>query len=80
MTDDYRDGFHIFSAEWTENEIVFYVDGREIRRHTTTYSNHPMQVYLSTAIMKEATEEELLKDVDGKAMEVEYVRVYQRKK
>ena len=80
MTDDYRYGFHIFSAEWTENEIVFYVDGREVRRHATTYSNHPMQVYLSTAIMKEATEEELLKDVDGKAMEVEYVRVYQRKK
>ena len=80
MTDDYRDEFHVFSAEWTENEIVFYVDGREIRRHATTYSNHPMQVYLSTAIMKEATEEELLKDVDGKAMEVEYVRVYQRKK
>ncbi len=80
MTDDYRDGFHIFSAEWTETEIVFYVDGREIRRHATTYSNHPMQVYLSTAIMKDATEEELLKDVDGSAMEVEYVRVYQRKK
>ena len=80
LTDDYREDFHIFSAEWTETEIVFYVDGREIRRHATTYSNHPMQVYLSTAIMKEATEEELLKDVHGKAMEVEYVRVYQRKK
>ena len=80
MTDDYRDDYHIFALEWTEDCMIWYVDGREIRRSTTTYSNHPMQVYLSTAIMKGATEEELLKDVDGSAMEVEYVRVYQRKK
>ncbi|MBQ2967199.1 MAG: S-layer homology domain-containing protein [Clostridia bacterium] len=78
MPEDFREDYHIFAAEWTPEEIVFYVDGREIRRHKTTYSNHPMQVYLSTAIMNEATEEELLKDADGTAMEVEYVRVYQR--
>ena len=80
MTDDYRKGYHIFALEWTEDEMIWYVDGREIRRRSTTYSDQPMQVYLSTAIMNDSTEEELLKDVDGSAMEVEYVRVYQRKK
>ena len=80
MTDNYSDGYHIFALEWTEDALIWYVDGREIRRRATTYSNQPMQVYLSTAIMKDATEEELLKDVDGSAMEVEYVRVYQRNK
>ena len=77
--EDLREGFHTYSLEWTESELIWYFDGREVRRETHTHANSPSYVYLSTAIMNGADFDILNRDADGTSMDVEYVRVYQRK-
>lgn len=79
VCEDLRDGFHTYALEWTESELIWYFDGREVRRESHTHATNPMQVYLSTAIMNDADVSVLEKDADGTSMDVEYVRVYQRK-
>lgn len=70
------DEFHIYGFQWSEKELVWYFDGHEIRREANTIAHRPAPVWLSSAIMKWAGE--VTDKIDGTAMEVDYVRVYQR--
>jgi beta-glucanase (GH16 family) len=69
-------GFHIFGLQWSEQELVFYLDGREIRREKNEFCRSPAPVWLSEAIIPWAGE--VTDAIDGTAMDVDYVRVYRR--
>ncbi len=70
-------GYHTFGLEWTPEEYVFYVDGKETWRTKEAVSNIPQYMILSTElsgwggdITKEKLPDKVLFD---------YVRVYKRK-
>jgi beta-glucanase (GH16 family) len=72
------DDFHVIAMEWNEKELIFYFDGREIRRLPNIDSHRPISVWFSTYIADwcggKAT-----RAVDGSFMEVDWVRVWQKK-
>jgi beta-glucanase (GH16 family) len=66
--------FHTYGLEWNEKELVFYFDGKEIRREKNGFCFSPSPVWLSLAIIPWAGT--VTKAIDGTRMEVDYVRVY----
>ena len=74
---DFSQDFHILGLEWTPEEFVFFLDGREIRRSKNEFSFSPANLLLSMAIIKWAGE--ITDAIDGTYMEVDYVRVYEAK-
>ncbi len=68
--------FHTYSALWTPDEIIFYFDGKEIRREQNGFSHSPSPVWLSLAIAKWAGP--ITDAIDGTFMEIDYVRVWQQ--
>jgi beta-glucanase (GH16 family) len=75
---DFARDFHIYGLEWNEKELVFYLDGKEIRREKNEFCFSPAPIWLSLAIIPWAGE--ITDSIDGTRMEVDYVRVYKRKK
>jgi beta-glucanase (GH16 family) len=71
------DDFHVIAMEWNEKELIYYFDGREIRRLPNIDSHRPISVWFSTYIANwcggKAT-----RAVDGSFMEVDWVRVWQK--
>ena len=74
---DLSQEFHVYALEWTERELLWYFDGKEIRRETNSICHREAPVLLSSAIMKWAGP--VTDKIDGTAMEVDYVRVYQKR-
>jgi beta-glucanase (GH16 family) len=68
---------HIYGLLWTPEELVFYFDGREIRREKNEFAHSPTPVWLSLAIFHWSGP--ITDAIDGTFMEVDYVRVWQRK-
>lgn len=69
--------FHVYALEWTTNELIWFFDGKEIRRETNSICHKPAPVWLSSAIIKWAGA--VTEKIDGTAMEVDYVRVYRKR-
>jgi beta-glucanase (GH16 family) len=67
--------FHTFGLLWTETELVYYFDGKVIRRLPHDNARGPASLRFSTAIMKWAGD--ITDKIHNTAMEVDYVRVYQ---
>lgn len=70
--------YHVYGLDWSKEELVFYFDGKEIRRVKNDFCYSPSPVWLSEAIISwsgSIKEEQL----NGSAMEVDYVRVYEKK-
>lgn len=61
---------------WTEKELVWFFNGREIRREPNTFCHRPSPVWLSSAVFRWAGE--VTDKIDGTQMEVDYVRVYSK--
>ncbi len=80
VTDDVNFGeeYHTLGLEWNEEELIFFLDGEEIRRSKNEFCHYPAPVWLSLAIIKwdGPLDEEHL---DGTSMEVDYVRIYKEK-
>lgn len=74
---DFARGFHTFGLEWTEKELVFYFNGKPIRREHNDFCHSPAPIWLSLAIIKWAGP--VTDAIDGTFMEVDHVRVYERK-
>lgn len=68
--------FHVYGLLWNVDELVWFFEGREIRREPNTICHGEAPVWFSSAVMKWAGE--VTDKIDGTAMEVDYVRVYQR--
>ncbi|MCL7765098.1 family 16 glycosylhydrolase [Polaribacter sp. Z014] len=88
---DPRDDFHIYGCEVNEKEIIWFVDGVEIGRKANEFWHRPMNVALSLGIRnpytifkcngfavppKPSLEEQ---KKFPSAMEVDYVRVWEKK-
>jgi len=67
---------HVHGLQWTKDELIWYFDGKEIRREKNTICHRPAPVWLSLAIMNWAGP--VTDAVDGTSMDVDYVRVYER--
>ena len=74
---DFSKDYHLFGVEWTKDELVYYVDRKEIRRIKNEWCFVPARIFLSLAIARWAGE--VNEKVNGTFMEVDYVRVYNRK-
>ena len=69
--------YHTYGLEWSEDELVFYFDCKEFRREKNTFCWSPSPIWLSLAIIPGAGN--VTDTIDGTQMEVDYVRVYQKK-
>lgn len=69
--------FHNYALHWTDTELIYYFDGEEIARKVNYGSDTEMWPYFSTAVLNWAGK--INDEADGKAMEVEWVRIYQEK-
>jgi len=69
------DEFHTYGFEWNKDELIWYFDGKEIRREENTICHREAPVWLSLAIMDWAGP--VTDAVDGTSMKVDYVRVFQ---
>jgi hypothetical protein len=69
---DFARDFHTYGLEWSEKELVFYVDGKEIRREKNAFCHSPSPIWLSLAIIPWAGK--ITDSIHGTFMEVDYVR------
>lgn len=72
---DFSKEFHTYGLEWTEKELVFYFDGKEIRRTKNEFCHSEAPIFLSLALIK--WHGTLRDDLDGKSMKVDYVKYYE---
>ena len=73
---DLGHSFHVYGLEWNEKELIYYFDGQEIRRIENEICHGISPVRLSLAIIRWAGP--VTDDIDGKSMDVDWVRVWQR--
>jgi len=70
------DEFHVYGLDWNKGELIWYYDGKEIRREANTLCHQEAPVLLSLAIIKWSGP--VTDAIDGTSMDVDYVRVFQR--
>lgn len=69
--------FHLYAVEWNEREVIYFFDGQEIHRVPNTKAHLEVPVIYSTAVLSWAGP--VTDALDGKSMDVDWVRVYRRK-
>jgi beta-glucanase (GH16 family) len=74
---DFARDFQVHGLEWTKKELVFYLNGKEIRRVKNEFCLSPSSVWLSLAVIPWAGR--ITDAIDGTAMEADYVRIYRKK-
>jgi beta-glucanase (GH16 family) len=74
-TETWSNAFHVFSAEWTSDAIVFRVDGREFHRETEIVSRAPEYLLLSM-LTSDYELEKLTPGVMRQSAKVDWVRVW----
>jgi beta-glucanase (GH16 family) len=72
---DLSKDYHIYGMMWTPEEIVFYFDGKELRREKNEFSHFPAPVFLSSAVIHWAGP--VTDRIDGTSMDVDYIRIWQ---
>jgi beta-glucanase (GH16 family) len=74
---DFTKDFHIYSAEWNEREIVWYVDGHEVHREANKYFVQPLIIVASVGIRPPL---ETIPTPEGFPTETlfDYIRIWQR--
>ncbi|GGF36132.1 beta-glucanase [Echinicola rosea] len=75
---DFSREYHTFGLLWDEKELVFYMDGKEIRRVTNEFSFSEVPIFLSLAIIK--WHGTVTDAIDGTSMKIDWVRYYQENK
>ncbi|MGC6430541.1 MAG: family 16 glycosylhydrolase [Jejuia sp.] len=76
-TNDFSEAFNTYALEWNEDELIFYFDGKELRRTKNEFCHSEAPIWLSLALIK--WHGTLKDDLDGKSMKVDYVKYYQPK-
>jgi beta-glucanase (GH16 family) len=70
--------FHLYAVEWNENEVIYYFDGQEIFRVPNTKAHLDVPVIFATAVLP-FWAGPVTDDLDGKSMDVDWVRVYRKR-
>jgi beta-glucanase (GH16 family) len=70
--------FHIYAVDWNEREVIYYFDGQEIYRVPNTKAHLDVPVIFATAVLP-FWAGPVTDALDGKSMDVDWVRVYRRK-
>jgi beta-glucanase (GH16 family) len=73
---DLSSDFHTYGCLWTEKEVVYYWDGREIDRKPNTHAQRPGPVIFSTAVFPWAGS--ISDALHETSMDVDWVRVWNR--
>jgi beta-glucanase (GH16 family) len=74
---DLSKDFHVYAVAWNEKELTYYFDGREVDRKPNAKAHLEVPVMFSTAVITWAGP--VTDALDGKSMDVDWVRVYRRK-
>jgi beta-glucanase (GH16 family) len=74
---NFADEYHTYGLEWNEQELIFYFDGKEIRREKNTFCFSETPIWLSLAIIKWSGT--VTDAIDGTSMKIDYVRYYNKK-
>ena len=74
---DLSKDFHVYALEWTPKELIWYFDGKKVRTLSHTICNADEEVLLSTKVASFAGKASSA--LNGKSMDVDYVRIYQKK-
>ena len=69
--------YQVLGLDWNPKELVFYLNGKEIRRVPNQFCHNPAPVWLSLAIIPWAGR--VSDAIHQTAMEVDYVRVYRHR-
>ena len=75
-TVDLSKDFHTYALEWSKEELIWFFDGKEIRRYPNKYCHKEAAVYLSGAIADWVGT--VTDQIDGTSMIVDWVKVYQK--
>lgn len=70
--------FHIYAVEWNERVVIYYFDGQEIFRAQNTKAHLDVPVIFATAVLP-FWAGPVTDALDGKSMDVDWVRVYRKK-
>jgi beta-glucanase (GH16 family) len=73
---DLSQDFHVYAVEWRESELIWYFDGKRIRRLAHAICKDAAPVRLSTAVFPWAGK--VTDALNGASMDVDWVRVYKR--
>ncbi|MGQ2910334.1 glycoside hydrolase family 16 protein [Aeromicrobium sp.] len=73
-TSDWFANYHIYSVEWSKDEYIFRIDGREVFRSEEALSSSPHFAVLSNIV---ANYEIPYNDGTGADMSVDWVRIWQ---
>jgi beta-glucanase (GH16 family) len=68
--------FHVYGHEWTMDSLIYYFDGKPVRRMKNEFCYSPVPVYFSEAIISWAGE--VTDAISGTSMYVDCVKVYQK--
>lgn len=68
--------FHVYGLEWSETELVWYFDGKEVRRTPNDFCHAPSPVLLSSAVGAFAGR--VTDALDGTSQDIDWVRVYKK--
>ena len=70
------DDYHVYALLWTDKELIWYFDGKEIRRAASAICQREVRVRFSTAVTPHGGPES--DAIDGTGMNVDYVRVFKK--
>ena len=73
--EDLSAGFHTYACLWDPQQIIFYMDGKEVSRKRHVKANDSVPAILSTAVISWAGTPHT-ENLNGKSMDVDWVRVY----
>lgn len=73
---DLSEDFHIYGLEWTEKELIYFFDGKEISRKQNIDAHTPLYPIFSTAVINWAGQ--IPDSANGSTMDVEWVRIYDK--
>lgn len=77
---DLSKGFHVYAAEWTPQQVIFYLDDREIARVPTPPDMHkPMYLIANLAVGGSWPGPPDKATRFPATMEIDWIRVYQRR-